>query len=995
MSAWNAPDRAAEREARTREGAPGGWRTAEGRPALGGSARRGAAWGLLLALTLFPLFGSQAQAQGDHRLRWRTLETAHFRIHYHEPLGVLAREIAAEAEEINTRVGSSLGLTLRQPVELIVSDESDNANGFARVLPYNAIQLRAAAPDDMSPLSDYDHWPRLLLTHEHTHVLHLEESGGIPRFLQQLFGRYYTPQNSLPGWFKEGLAVVQESEHTTGGRVRSTMFDMYMRMDALEERILGLDLIGFEGEPWPHGQVRYSYGQAFVAFLARRHGMTALGAFVEEYGRRVVPYGLNRALKRVTGETFVELYDAFKLELRARAEEAQKGVVTSGRVEGVRLTEHGELTRSPRFVSADELVYLVADARHVPELRLMNLDPRPRARRIVRVGSVGQAAHVPSTRRVVYSQVDYHRGVYAYDELFAVNLDGSHERQLTHALRAREPDVSPDGTRIAYVTQGAGTSHLELAELADIEHTRRVVVRSRRLDQVYTPRWSPDGRRIAYSAFERGGYRDIWVLDVESGERTRITYDRAIDRGPVFSPDGACLYFSSDRTGIANLYRYELATGTLSQLTNVVGGAFQPDVSPDGHKLVYLGYGSRGFDVYLLDLKRVRPRPAAPAYSRSAPRALPKALPQVSEAYQPLRSLWPRYYALSAESAGAGTRLVLTTRGFDPVGLHDWSLRASSTLDMDDRALELGYAYRQARLPLLLYGTLHESQRTDLIVSRRRQPWRARQSSLTVATSVSWPAPLYRLSLRVEYVASFLQKTRSFDVPLDPNYPPPALPPLGYDGRVIWTATYSSTQRQPFDISTSWGRLLTVSTFLADPYLGSRERDHGLSYRAEQFARFAFRESVLAIAYTGAHSWVHRLGGFPAQIVPLGDALLGTRGPPVDYARLRGFPAEQARRGEKMAVVQLEYRLLISRMNRGYETLPVFARRVHAAVFVDAGDAWSGRFAWQRVGVGVGAELRLDWASDYGANYTLRAGLAQGVTAGGELQWYTALATPF
>ena len=150
-------------------------------------------------------------------------------------------------------------------------------------------------------------------------------------------------------------------------------------MDALDERILGLDLIGFEGEPWPHGQVRYLYGQAFVAFLARRHGMKALGAFVEEYGRRVVPYGLNRALKRVTGETFVELYEVFKEELRVRAAATRMGVVTSGRVEGTRLTGHAELTRSPRFVSNDELVELLTKDHDADEQEIgRDLGPRER-----------------------------------------------------------------------------------------------------------------------------------------------------------------------------------------------------------------------------------------------------------------------------------------------------------------------------------------------------------------------------------------------------------------------------------------------------------------------------------------------------------------------------------------------------------------------------------------------------------------------------------------
>jgi hypothetical protein len=96
-----------------------------------------------------------------------------------------------------------------------------------------------------------------------------------------------------------------------------------------------------------------------------------------------------------------------------------------------------------------------------------------------------------------------------------------------------------------------------------------------------------------------------------------------------------------------------------------------------------------------------------------------------------------------------------------------------------------------------------------------------------------------------------------------------------------------------------------------------------------------------------------------------------------------------------MQVVQLEYRFLISRINRGVQTLPLFARRVHAAWFVDAGNAYTGRFSLTALGVGAGGELRFDWAAAYGVNYTLRAGLAHGLTQGGQFQWYTTLARPF
>jgi hypothetical protein len=949
-------------------------------------------WAIVVLCALAHLMTPhEATAQGDGRLVWRTISTAHFEIHFHEPLGIVARHVAAEAEKIHERLTVALDLPLRQRVQLVLSDNDDAANGLAGPLPYNAIRLRVVAPEDMSPLADYDDWPRLLLTHEHTHILHLEHATGLPRVMQYIFGRNYTPQQYLPGWIVEGLATFEESRQTSGGRARDSIFAMYMRMDALEDRILPLDILGFDGEPWPHGTVRYLYGQALVSFIADKYGERALGQFVREYGRRLFPYGVSRSFKRATGKGIVELYQDFSDDLRARARAERDAVLARGRIEGERLTFHGELTRTPRFVSNDALVYALADARHVPELRTLSLDTADTTR-ITRTTSVAESALVHGTRDIVFSAPDFHRTTYFYNDLFRAELDSGRTRRLTRGLRAREPDVSRDGKHIAYVVHGAGTSHLEIAELSDIAGTRRVLVQSRRLEQVFTPRFSHDARRIAYGGFSRGGYRDIWIVDVATGERLRITHDRALDRGPVWSPDDRTLYFASDRTGISNLYAYDVETGALRQLTNVLGGAFQPDVSPDGRSLVYVGYTSLGFDLYRLDLQAHPPLTPLASYAR--PEALPLPQPAVvsSRPYHPLNTLLPRAWDLSQDDDGVESRLVANTAGADAVGFHNWSLTTTVGLETGNTSANVGYAYRKPRFPVLLGGSIRRSERGDLIANDRFQRWQARFYSGSIGTSLSFPRGLHRFVVRPDYSLSYLQKRDAFGVRLDPNGAPPRLPPLGFDARLGTTFSYSTSQRQAWDISDSWGHTLTLRTSLRDRMLGSRDNDVGLSFRAEQYVRFDFRESVLAFAYTGAWDTPSSLGGFPAQLVPLFDYIANTPPAPADIARLRGFAL---RTGDQLQVVQVEYRLLVARLNQGLDTLPLFGRRVHLALFSDVGDAYTGRFDVSRLGVGLGAELRFDWSVAYGTGYTLRAGLAHGITAGGELQWYTAIARPF
>lgn len=175
---------------------------------------------------------------GDPDLLWRTIETEHFRISYHEPLGEMAQRLGRVAEMAHRDLSPVLGRTPRFRTEVLLTDDTDGANGSATALPFNTVRLYLTAPDDRSELSDYDDWLYALFVHEYAHILHLDSINGLPKWINYLLGfginTLYAPNQIQPRWFIEGLAVVEETERTSGGRLRSTLFDMYLRAHALE-----------------------------------------------------------------------------------------------------------------------------------------------------------------------------------------------------------------------------------------------------------------------------------------------------------------------------------------------------------------------------------------------------------------------------------------------------------------------------------------------------------------------------------------------------------------------------------------------------------------------------------------------------------------------------------------------------------------------------------------------------------------------------------------
>src|SRR5262245_47411413 len=185
----------------------------------------------------------------------------------------------------------------------------------------------------------------------------------------------------------------------------------------------------------------------------------------------------------------------------------------------------------------------------------------------------------------------------SWNDIYHVDLASGAVRPLTRGYRAHEPDVSPDGTQVVCALSGERARQLAVVP---IQGGPPRLLAPNAPGFAYTPTFSPDGRVIAYSRWKPGGFRDIHLYDVASGTDRALTVDRAMDVDPRFTPDGRYLLWASDRTGIYDVYAYELATAQLYQVTNVLTGAFQPAVSIDGSQLVYTGFTSDGFDLYAM-----------------------------------------------------------------------------------------------------------------------------------------------------------------------------------------------------------------------------------------------------------------------------------------------------------------------------------------------------------------------------------------------------------
>ena len=106
----------------------------------------------------------------------------------------------------------------------------------------------------------------------------------------------------------------------------------------------------------------------------------------------------------------------------------------------------------------------------------------------------------------------------------------------------------------------------------------------------YLHGWSPDGKTLAYCADRDGNY-DVYSIDINGGDETRLTDAPGLDDGPEFSPDGAHIWFNSVRSGLMQAWRMNADGSAQTRMTHDDSvNAWFPHVSPDGTKVLTVCY---------------------------------------------------------------------------------------------------------------------------------------------------------------------------------------------------------------------------------------------------------------------------------------------------------------------------------------------------------------------------------------------------------------------
>ena len=568
-----------------------------------------------IVLILFPaiLFGQYFNlGQDPASLKWRQIETDHFRLIYPENFEHKAQKMMPALNFANANATKTLAYAPKQ-VPFVIHNYNTISNAVTAWAP-KRVEIFTTPPQDTYAQD----WLNQLVLHEYRHVVQIDRTNqGFTKVLSWFTGEQAaTMINGLfvPSWFMEGDAVCTETALSRSGRGRMPAFEMLLKAQVSQKGAFSYDkaALGSYNTFVPN---QYVLGYSMVANVRRKYGYQAWINALDEVARKpyiITPF--NRGLKKSTGYGKEDLYrmTMFDMDSLWKYQDAytiktdfdQLTIGNSRKYENYKLPFYlNDTLVVTQYSSQDDITRF--ELTGPGEYRQLITTPGFLSSEIYSVVHIGFSNDISFRENrteatpdllLAWTETinDLRWGERNYSVIRVYDSRTGNTREISKKSRYFAPAFSPDGRLLAVVTVDP-ESHSSMV-LIDVETGKETdTIISSDADFYMTPSWSEDGKKLVFTKLDDAG-KSIIFYDFEKRNFTTLLQPTFIEiSGPVFANN--CVLFTGSFSGIENIYAVQISNKAIFQVTSARFGACNADLSPNGSKIVYSDYSSGGYSL--------------------------------------------------------------------------------------------------------------------------------------------------------------------------------------------------------------------------------------------------------------------------------------------------------------------------------------------------------------------------------------------------------------
>lgn len=524
--------------------------------------------------------------QNPLSVKWRTISSDGFKIIYPSELENEAQRMANTLPYIYPRIGSGYHKQ-KTSTPILLQNRGTIANGFVQLAPKKS-EFYTTPPQYF----DSQDWLNNLAVHELRHVAQFDKltNSKKPFLAEDIYFAWMGA--SIPLWFFEGDAVVNETALTNSGRGRQANWIMPYRTSLLEGKPFSYSkaYLGSSKDVTPG---YYQIGYLMMANFRKTYGKFFSDSLLSDIRKKPLRiYPFSQSLKSITGKNTKANFLITQTKIKSDWEQQN----TLNPTEEYRILNKPSKFATNYFLPTrinNNTILALKESKAVSRCFVL-IDSTKKEHKLLSIAYQEQPWFSYANNILVWDEIRYDPRYQqrTYSVVCSYNLKTKQIKKLSSRSRVFSPSISVDGKKIIAV-QVDLSNRFNLIELDAA--TGKVLKTYPNPENLIlqTPSFDQTGERIAYISVSEKG-KALWLLQ-QSGKKEKILAEtrQQLSR-PIFI--GNNIAFNAHYNGIDNIYEVSIENKKINALTSAKYGAFNPSITANGN-IVFNTYKKNGYEI--------------------------------------------------------------------------------------------------------------------------------------------------------------------------------------------------------------------------------------------------------------------------------------------------------------------------------------------------------------------------------------------------------------